>query len=43
MSIITDKQKISEDINKLIDRLIIKYPKYKLIINYEVIKKGKKI
>ncbi len=39
MSIITDKQKISEEVNKLIDRLVIKYPKYKLLINYEIISK----
>lgn len=32
----TDKQKISEDINKMIDRIILKYPKRKIIINYEI-------
>ena len=37
----TDKQKISEDINKLIDRLIIKYPKFKIAINYEINTKKK--
>lgn len=42
MSIITDKQKISEEVNKLIDRLIIKYPKYKLIINFDICPTKKK-
>lgn len=32
----TDKQKISEEVNKLISRLAIKYPKYKLSINFEI-------
>lgn len=32
----TDKQKISEDINKMIDKIIAKYPKRKIIINFEV-------
>jgi hypothetical protein len=32
----TDKQKISNDINKMIDRIIIKYPKFKIDINYEI-------
>lgn len=30
----TDKQKISEEINKFITKLYIKYPKYK--INFEI-------
>lgn len=37
MSITTDKQKISEEVNKLITRLVIKYPKYKILINYELL------
>lgn len=32
----TEKQKISDDINKMIDRIIIKYPKKKIIINFEI-------
>ena len=32
----TDKQKISEEVNKLIDRLILKYPNFKLDINYVI-------
>lgn len=32
----TDKQKISEEVNKLITRLTLKYPKRKIIINFEI-------